>query len=580
MFTLGNTTEEHVSNDQYTLFIQETTPISTTLAKIILNDLDSFGKCHACNHEDSERENNIFVCLGNGNPYLQLRTNESPLPLVYKLIYQHQFQNTKLYVLILNQNVDREMKAVYNRLQLIAHDSGTPTLHTQVFLTLNITDINDCVPTVQNNSTIYPVDENNPLGLVIGKLVAVDGDAGRNGEIEYRVVNKTDLLMINGQTGEMSLNQVIDFESYNTNERKNLTSIDLEFLIEVRDHGQPSLASETKVILRIRDLNDHAPEFNQNQSYSWTLAKSSFQPTAVLGRITANDRDSGLAGLVHYSIRSFNPCLTLEITSLGFVHLPSDSSIFSCTLPSYDFEVTASDYGLPESRSTRQVLTIHIDTNATDVRPLPKLLPLDTQQTVVDIKTMGHTAFVLDLSTLNNRTYQPVLIFNNTHLSSSWNVNRNGEVRLIAHPFASSYILSLNVVDEYTQATAFLQLQIKLCNSSVVNSCENGRLSDNRMILIYAISFAAIITVILIVLCSLIICLCCRKSPSKSHGLTSSIHRHSFLQYMDDYNSEKVKNQSSRWKDWHHFLWTSFLDGKFQRPIEEFIEFDDSRRWS
>ena len=521
-----------------------------------------------------ERENNSFVSLANGNPYLQLRTSDSPLPLVYKLIYQHNFQNTKLYSLILNQEVDREVKATYNHLQLIAHDSGTPTLHTQVSLTLNITDINDCIPTVQNNSTIYSVNENNPLGLIIGKLVAVDGDAGQNGEIEYRLLNKTDLLTINAQTGEMSLNQVIDFETLNHNERKNLTSIDLEFLVEVRDHGQPSLASETKVTLRIHDVNDNAPEFNQNQSHSWTLGKSNFQPTAVLGRITAEDRDSGLSGLVHYSIRSFNPCLTLEITFLGFIYLPSDFATFSCTLPSYDFEIMASDYGVPEARSTRQILTIHIDANATESRPLPKLLPLNTQQTVVDIKTMGHTAFVLDLSTLNNHTYQPMVVFNNTHLSSSWNVNRDGEVRLIAHPFASAYILSLYVIDEYTQETAPLQLQVKLCNSSIVNSCENGRLSDNRMMLIYAISFAIVITVILIVLFSLIICLCCRKSPSKSPGLTSA-HRHSFLQYMDDYNSEKVRNSSSSLETLASLL---FLDGELQRSIEKLLELDDSRR--
>ncbi len=43
-FFLGNTRLKQKENDNNILFIQENTPIGTTIAHIILNDLDSFGK--------------------------------------------------------------------------------------------------------------------------------------------------------------------------------------------------------------------------------------------------------------------------------------------------------------------------------------------------------------------------------------------------------------------------------------------------------------------------------------------------------------------------------------------------------
>ena len=483
----------------------------------------------------------ISRSLANGNPYLQLRTDQYPLPFVYKLIYQHPFQNTKFYSLIISQLLDREVKSIYNHLQLIAHDSGTPTLHTQLRLTLNVTDINDCTPTFHMNTTIYTINENNPIGLLLGKLSAHDCDAAHNGQINYRLLNQTNLFLVNEQTGEIRMNLSVDFEKINVGQSNKNSTIDLEFYVEARDQGKPSLSSQMKIILRIHDLNDNPPEFNVNQSYNWTFSKKLLQPGAVLGRIVAQDQDSGVSGLVHYSLRSFSPCVSLEMTPLGYIYVPSDASILMCPYDAYEFEIIATDSSLPQSHSTRQLLKINIDSNDNQSYPLPQLLPLDIEQTIVDVNSMGKIAFVLDLSTFSSETYQPKLIFNNTHLSSSWNVNPDGEIRLISHPYASSYILSMVVIDEFTQVNVTVQLQIKVCNSSIAKSCENGRITDNRTLLVYAIGSALIVTLVLIALFSLIICLCCRRTPKKSHSGLNSIHNQSFLRYMEEYNNEKVK---------------------------------------
>ncbi|CAF4092775.1 unnamed protein product, partial [Adineta steineri] len=530
--TEGNTTLKRKENDKNIFFIQENTSIGTTIAYIILNDLDSFA---------------------NGNPYLQLRTNDPPLPLIYKLIYQNKFQNTKLYSLIVHQNLDRELRSIYNNIQILAHDSGTPTLHTQLFLILNITDINDCVPKLLTKSTIYNINENNPIDYIVDKLIAYDCDLNENAEIEYNLLNKTDLLTINSQTGEIRLNQTIDFELFNKYHEKNQTQIDLEFFIELKDHGQPSLSNQTKIILRIHDLNDNSPVFNKNQSYNWTYSKTILQPGSILGRIYATDNDSGLQGLIHYSINSLNSCLTLNITSLGYIYIPYGLTTISTCLESlYTFEVTAYDYDPINPRSTKQVLTINLHSNFEANHILPKLLPLSIQRTTIDVNTHNNNdnlIFLIDITTWNNHTYEPKIYLNNTTLLSCWNLSTTGELRLTSHPYSLSYMLSLNLIDEYTQMNSLINLHIDICNSSILNSCHLYSLSDNRTILIYAISLALCITCACIIIFSIIICLCCRKPIQHKNDKLTSIHHHSFLQCNDDYNTnEKIDHTSEQYK--------------------------------
>ncbi|CAF2049258.1 unnamed protein product [Rotaria magnacalcarata] len=504
---------QQTENDKNIFSIPEDTLVGTRLAHVILNDLDSFA---------------------NGNPYLQITTMQPPLPLTYKLIYQNSFQNTKLYSLILHTNVDRESKSLYNNIQLMAHDSGTPTLHTRSLIVINVTDVNDCIPQFKLNSIIYNIDENNPMGLIIDTLRADDCDLGINGEYEYHLENKTDLLVINSQTGQLILSQSIDFEKLNR--QKNLTTVDLEFLIRVQDHGELSLSSQTKIILRIHDVNDHSPEFDSNQSYNWTFPRSMLQSNTILGRIYAYDHDSGLQGIVHYSIRSFDTCFKLNINALGYIYMVSQ---LTCSPLSYTFEIIASDYGLPNGRSTKKLLTINIDSNQLKMNSLPKLLHLSSQRTFVDVNSLGNISFIIDIT--NNQSIQPIIYLNNLKELICWNVSSTGAVRLISQPYALSYILSLNIIDEYTEENYLVRFQIDICNSSIRNSCtqlsfyESRRV--NQILVFWTISLAIIITCTCVFIFSIIICFYCRKKP-KDKKLFNN--QQNFLQYNDDYQSDKT----------------------------------------
>ena len=479
---------------------------------------------------------NVYSHLANGNPYLQLTIIEPPLPLMYKLIYQNNFQNIKIYSLILHTSLDRETKSIYKNLRLLASDSGTPTLQTRLDLQLNITDVNDCIPRIEKNLTVYHIDENNPLGLIIDTLIGYDEDEGMNSQLEYSIVNETDLLMIDSRTGRMSLNESIDFEKFN--QQKNLSTIDLNFLIQIKDHGQPSLSNTTIVTLRIHDLNDHAPQFDSNQSYHWIFSKSILQSGAVLGRIIAYDNDSGLQGIVHYSINTIESCLTLDITSLGYVHLLSQSA---CTLESHRFEIIARDYGKPNPRVTKQILEIQIESDQGEM--LPQIFPYSTQRTIVDVNSRGRIAFIIDIT--NNQSIQPMIYFNNSNSSTCWNISSTGEFRLIGQPDVSSYVIDLNILDQYTQENVIRRLQIDLCNSSMSYSCQRSMAlmdrKENEVLIFWAIGFALVMTFLFVFIFSMVTCLCCRKRLSTKQK--------AIVQSNEDFHNEKVREPFPRTKE-------------------------------
>ncbi|CAF1341418.1 unnamed protein product [Didymodactylos carnosus] len=424
----GNTTLKQSRNPQRTiLFVQENVLIGTTLAHVILSDNDSFV---------------------NGNPYLQLISASPPVPFVHKLLYVSDIKNTKLYALVLQYALDRETKSLYDDIEIVAHDSGTPSLSTSLQLTLNVTDVNDCIPTFEKKIYEFNINENNPTDFYIGTLKASDCDLGMNAELEYQTVNDTnDFLKINSTTGELFIMKTIDYELLN-NTRKNSTIYEIEFTVKVIDHGQPPLTSETRVLLYIHDLNDNEPIFNSSNDYNWIIKIPNLKQHDVIGQVQATDADCGLQGLVRYNIRSLSleeECLVVGITQFGFVYIVSSSCLFD-QQRLFRYQLRAYDLGIPVSKSTTKTLNIVVSPNLTVEIPYASLVPnalsIDRQEkvfvsTVVDLTQtfVNKVSFILDVDNMN---YSLPQIGVKNSSSSYWNITSDGQVSLNSLPVPSS----------------------------------------------------------------------------------------------------------------------------------------------
>uniref|UniRef100_A0A8U8B1D9 Uncharacterized protein n=1 Tax=Geospiza parvula TaxID=87175 RepID=A0A8U8B1D9_GEOPR len=149
--------------------------------------------------------------------------------------------------IFLQKVLDREEQGFYN-LTVIA------TLN----LTITIDDENDNAPLFSSSRYEVKVPEDQELGSALLTLSATDRDAGANALVMYRVTDQrpqtsSPVFLINSSTGQLSLSQQLDYE----------TIKEFEVKVQASDGGQPTLSTETLVVVHVEDVNDNPPEFSR-----------------------------------------------------------------------------------------------------------------------------------------------------------------------------------------------------------------------------------------------------------------------------------------------------------------------------
>merc|ERR550532_2677623 len=116
--------------------------------------------------------------------------------------------------------LDREEKDHYE-LVIVAREHGTPVaFETLRFLNVIVEDIDDNTPkfppalTSANNVLKFTVEEEEAAGFVVGRVEAVDPDAGRFGDVFYYIVkgNEGSWFSIAKSQGTIYTNKVLDRE--------------------------------------------------------------------------------------------------------------------------------------------------------------------------------------------------------------------------------------------------------------------------------------------------------------------------------------------------------------------------------
>lgn len=100
--------------------------------------------------------------------------------------------NTQVHVAsiesVRKMNTDQNIFAVLS-FPVYVRDGGYPAHYDTATVIVNVTDINDHRPVFQIPTVYLNVPENAGLS-VVHTLVATDADAGKNGEITYRILCK------------------------------------------------------------------------------------------------------------------------------------------------------------------------------------------------------------------------------------------------------------------------------------------------------------------------------------------------------------------------------------------------------
>ncbi|XP_042566755.1 protocadherin alpha-3-like [Clupea harengus] len=257
----------------------------------------------------------------------------------------------KIPFLVLKKPLDRESKKEH-RLILTAVDGGNPPKSGSMNISITVLDTNDNRPIFSQATYSVTIQENTAIGTIVVKVNATDLDEGLNGDIEY-ALGKTlkrkvyDIFQLDKMTGEISVKGEVDFED---------TEV-FKLDVQATDKGQPPLAAESRVIIKIQDVNDNEPEIEVTSLLN--LVPEDSKPGTVIALISVADKDSGPNGKITVSL-SENVHFELKPSIQDNMYSLVTKALLDREVTSfYDITITASDLGHPPL-STSKVLKVQI----------------------------------------------------------------------------------------------------------------------------------------------------------------------------------------------------------------------------
>ncbi|XP_041750774.2 protocadherin beta-16-like isoform X26 [Coregonus clupeaformis] len=245
--------------------------------------------------------------------------------------------------LVLEKELDREKQEEVTLL-LTAVDGGSPQRSGTVAIHVTVLDANDNIPVFSQDVYRVSLPENPPLDTVVVTVSATDLDKGANGEVTYDFSSISDkastVFSIDKGTGVIRVVGPVDFEE----------RTDYEMRVQAKDGS--GLASNTKVIIDINDINDNAPAIFI-KSLSNPIPENVLLGTEV-GIINVQDKDSGGNRQVRCSIQQNVP-FKLNPSIKNYYSLVTTSELDREIISDYNITITATDEGSPPLSSSTTI---------------------------------------------------------------------------------------------------------------------------------------------------------------------------------------------------------------------------------
>ncbi|XP_076875504.1 protocadherin gamma-C5-like isoform X44 [Brachyhypopomus gauderio] len=280
------------------------------------------------------------------------------------------------YSLVTDSVLDREVKSEYN-LEIVARDSGVPSLKSTKMVSVKVLDVNDNPPVFTQPSYYIYVQENHPPGQALFAVAASDGDTERNAVLTYSIVDSninnvptSSYFYINSENGSIYSMSSFDYEMMKM----------LSIIVQAKDHGSPSLSSNATVHIFILDQNDNVPAVIYPSAVMGSVSHQRMPRNAKAGhlvtKVTAVDADSGHNAYISYRLAE-----------------STDASLFSVNLHTGEVRTKRS---VSEQDDSSQRLMIEIKDNGEPV-----------QSTTVTVEILIEDGFHEPVSDYRKKTAEP-----------------------------------------------------------------------------------------------------------------------------------------------------------------------------
>ncbi|KAM9852106.1 cadherin-17 [Aulostomus maculatus] len=293
---------------------------------------------------------------------------------IYKLMQKERelkfpFQITVDGEIQVTEELDREDKDMYI-LVVMAVDSHQNQVDPTMEIQIIVEDVNDNTPACTSEESVFEVQEDEPIGDLIGQLLAHDDDeeGTLNSQLIYSIVSQQpptepSAFSIDAASGRIQALRALqrrDHQVYNLN-------------VRVSD---PVFSVECKVIVRVIDVNNEMPLFVKNDYGRHSLSEDTPVGHTILtiSATDADDPDSGSSLIeFHISAGDDDHVFTVETDGKGVGHLVVAKPLDFESLSSYKLKIDARNpEPLMEGLEYGSQSTAFVSVDVTDVDEAPE----------------------------------------------------------------------------------------------------------------------------------------------------------------------------------------------------------------
>ncbi|KAM9181146.1 protocadherin-11 X-linked isoform 7-T7 [Dugong dugon] len=262
--------------------------------------------------------------------------------------------NNTTGLITIKEPLDRE-ESPNHKLLVLASDGGSMPARAMVLV--NVTDVNDNVPSIDIRYIINPINgtvvlsENAPLNTKIALITVTDEDADHNGRVTCFTDHEVPFRLRPVFSNQFLLETAayLDFESTREYAIKLLAA----------DAGKPPLNQSSMLLVKVKDENDNAPVFTQ-PFISLSVPENN-SPGTQLTKISATDADNGRNAEINYLLGSDAPSEFNLDHRTGI--LTAVKKLDREKQEKYSFTVLAKDNGMPPLMANATVLVTVLDQN-------------------------------------------------------------------------------------------------------------------------------------------------------------------------------------------------------------------------
>ncbi|XP_055799100.1 protocadherin gamma-C5-like isoform X2 [Salvelinus fontinalis] len=245
--------------------------------------------------------------------------------------------------LVVNERIDRESLCGGNVNCLLPLEAIIENPLQLYRVEIEIQDINDNLPLFQSNRHVLNIAEHTLPGARFRLESAQDPDVGSNSLRTY-TLSKNEHFVLDIKTNkdgskvsELILEKVLDREKQSVH----------SLLITAVDGGNPARSGTAEIIIRVQDINDNAPIFEES-GYDIQVVENT-QPGTIVVTVKAVDRDEGVNREIVYS---FGPHTSESLQNILTVDPKTGEIMVKGEIDyeernSFKIDVLATDKGIP-----------------------------------------------------------------------------------------------------------------------------------------------------------------------------------------------------------------------------------------